>query len=230
VEQEFQTSFIPKKPIAEEQVVKKASFNILNFLGILIFLVALLAAGGVFLWKASLNKQVADAKQSLKIAQDKFEIESVKDLQNLDKRLNSADELLDGHIIMAPIFAALQEMTLKTIRFTKFSYEVSAATGTAKTMSIRMSGAAKTYNALAVQADILGKNKYFRDPVFSNLSLDEKGNILFEVEFGLDPIFLSYIESLKRNTVPSPMDSTVPTETPEGEPLPVEDLDNGAVQ
>ena len=227
MEQEFQTSFIPKKPIAEERVVKKASFNFANFLGILIFLVALISAGGVYLWKATLNKKVADAKQSLKLAQDKFEIQSVQDLQTLDKRLTSGNELLENHIIMAPIFAALQQMTLQSVRFTKFAYSLSSVGNSAKTMDVKMSGAARTYNALAVQADILGKNKYFRDPIFSNLSLDDKGNILFDVQFTLDPIFLSYLENLKRtstaemptsdittNIEPSELDQNAPVESP----------------
>ncbi len=204
MEQEFQTSFIPKKPLAEERVVRQPSLNIFNFIGIIIFIMAVVGAGGVYFWQSALTTQVKDAQASLQKARDKFEINSVRDLQTLEKRLGSADELVTNHIVMAPIFQALQEMTLKTVRFTKFSYTFTGTTNV-KDMQIKMSGIAKNYNSLALQADALGKNKYFRDPIFSNLSLDDKGNILFEVQFSLDPIFLSYIENLKR------VSSTAPT-------------------
>lgn len=211
MEKEFQTSFIPKKPLAEERVVKQPTMNIFNFIGIIIFVGALLASGGVYLWKAALTKQVSDAQKSLRLAQDKFEINSVLDLQTLDKRLNAANELLQNHIVMAPIFQALQEMTLKTVRFTKFSYAISG-TGATRDMQVKMSGVAKTYNALALQAANLGNNKYFHDPVFSNLSLDDKGTIQFEVQFSLDPLFLSYIENLNRTVLSS---SGTDTNTPQ---------------
>lgn len=169
---------------------------------------AVVGAGGVYFWQSALTTQVKDAQASLQKARDKFEINSVRDLQTLEKRLGSADELVTNHIVMAPIFQALQEMTLKTVRFTKFSYTFTGTTNV-KDMQIKMSGIAKNYNSLALQADALGKNKYFRDPIFSNLSLDDKGNILFEVQFSLDPIFLSYIENLKRVSSTSP---TMPTD------------------
>jgi hypothetical protein len=207
MEQEFQTSFIPKKPLTEEKVTKRPTLNIFNFIGIIVFLMAAVGAGGIYFWKITLTKQVEDAKISLQKARDKFEISSVRELQLLDKRLNAGNELVNNHIVMAPIFQALQEMTLRTVRFTKFSYTLTGSP-TVKDMQIKMSGVAKNYNALALQADMLGKNKYFRDPVFSNLSLDDKGNILFEVQFSLDPVFLSYIENIKRTTAPLSNDAS----------------------
>ena len=55
-----------------------------------------------------------------------------------------------------------------------------------------MSGAAVGYRSIALQADLFSQNKNIIDPSFSNLSLDEKGNVLFDLEFGVDSSFVNY--------------------------------------
>ena len=56
------------------------------------------------------------------------------------------------------------------------------------------------YTAIALQSDLFSSDKYKKyiiDPVFSNLSLDDKGNVLFDLEFSVDPTFIDYKQMLK---------------------------------
>jgi hypothetical protein len=64
---------------------------------------------------------------------------------------------------------------------------------------VKMRGIAIGYRSVALQADLFttkeeGKN--FIDPVFSNLTLDDAGNVLFDLEFALDPDFVDYKQTL----------------------------------
>ena len=61
---------------------------------------------------------------SLTRAKAKFEPGLITDLQVLDKRLNSSKEILSKHISISPIFRSLESLTLKSVRFSKFAYEI----------------------------------------------------------------------------------------------------------
>ncbi len=65
-------------------------------------------------------------------------------------------------------------------------------------MNVKISGQAKNYNAIAAQSDILGGNKYMKNPVFSNLNLDTSGNVSFDLFFSVDPTFVKYEDALSR--------------------------------
>jgi hypothetical protein len=59
-----------------------------------------------------------------------------------------------------------------------------------------MTGLAVGYSSVALQSDLFAKNKNLIDPVFSNLVLDEKGNVIFDLEFSVDPSFVDYKQML----------------------------------
>ena len=132
-------------------------------------------------------------QETLVADQNRFEKSKIVELQTLDKRLQASSEILSKHITVSPIFQALQMLTLKTIRYTNFSYSISNDK-TAK-IDIKMSGVALGYSSIALQSDLftnkeIGKNLI--DPVFSNLTLDDKGNVVFDLEFSVDPSFVNY--------------------------------------
>ena len=69
----------------------------------------------------------------------------------------------------------------------------------AKLVTVKMSGLAVGYRSVALQADLFSKNKLFIDPIFSNLSLDNSGNVIFDLEFSVDPAFIDYDRVIKTN-------------------------------
>ncbi len=204
MEQEFQTSFIPKKPLSEDRIkTRSSSVSFFNLIAIVIFLGALAAAGSVYFLKVSTKEKIKTAQASLQKAKEEFELDTVNSLQHLDKRLEASKDLLSGHIVLSPIFADLSQYTLKTIQFTKFSYSLSGTTN--RSVDIKMSGIARDYNALAYQADIFSNYKYFKNPVFSNLSLNDKNQILFDLTFSVDENHIQYEKNLPEiKAEPSP--------------------------
>ena len=193
MEPSFQTSFIPKKPIIEERTIPVRSVGFFAVIAILILFTVLLSTGGLYFLKINMTKNIADMQTSLNAAKNRFEPSAITDFQVLDKRLKASAEILSHHMAVTPIFEALSAVTMKTIRYTKFSYTF--ADEKDKKISVKMSGQAIGYRSIALQSDIFStkdEGKNLIDPVFSNLTLDDKGNVLFELEFSVDPSFVDY--------------------------------------
>ena len=160
---------------------------------VLIFVASLVALGGVYFYKQLLTKQIFDVSAQLARAKESFEPGLITQLQTLDHRLSSASDILRGHITVSPILKILQDVTLKSIRYTKFSYTVTTSGG-APFIEVKMTGQSRFgYTAIAQQNEAFAGNKYIKNPIFSNLILDERtGNVLFDLTFSVDPEFVRY--------------------------------------
>lgn len=190
MDNDFQTSFIPKKPLAEERVIREKPVSIFSLVATIAFFVTLISTGGVYFYKITLTKQVAGQTASLERAKAAFEPSLVDVLQTLDKRINASKEILANHLTTSPVLKSLEDLTLKSVRFTKFDYQVSKESGIK--IDVTMSGQAKSYTSIALQSDKLGENKYIKNVVFSNLVLDAQGNVGFDLKFSVDPAFVMY--------------------------------------
>ena len=176
----------------EQTVSTKHSFGLVLVGSIIVFLSVAVASGIVYFYKDTLVKNVTKMKSDLSSAKGRFEPEMIAKLKLLDGRLQSSNEVLSNHTVISPIFKALESLTLKTIRYTKFGYDL-----VGNKVSVKMSGQAIGYRSVALQADLFSKNKNLIDPVFSNLSLDDKGNVLFDLVFSVDPNFVDYEQVFK---------------------------------
>jgi len=195
MEQNFQTSFIPKKPMIERRAVSSRPIGFFTVVSIFIFFTVIIASGGLYFYKSVLVKNITQMENDLKLAQGRFEPSEIVQLQTLDKRLNASSQILTNHLDISPIFETLQSITMKTISYTNFSYD-SGDSGNAK-IAVKMSGIAVGYQSIALQADLFSQNKYLIDPVFSNLQLDDKGYVTFDLNFSVDSDFVNYKKALE---------------------------------
>ncbi len=189
-----------------DRAIRTRSIGIFTILSILILFTVLLATGGVYFYKEVAIKDIAKMENDLNLAKNRFEPSKIAELQLLDKRLRASTEILSNHIAITPIFQALSAITMKSVRYTRFSYgfadkanENGAENVKNPKVIIKMSGQAVGYRSIALQADLFttkDEGKNFIDPVFSNLSLDDKGNVLFDLEFSVDPSFVDYKQML----------------------------------
>ena len=190
METNFQTSFIPKKPMMQERVEPQRSVNIFTIVSLFILFTVLLVTGGFYFYKGVINNDIIAKDKSLSIAKNGSELPTIVKLQILEKRLKASTEILANHISVNPIFTALHAITEKTVRFTKFGYDVADSK-----VNVKMSGIAINYHAMALQSDLFStkeEGKNFIDPVFSNLTLDDKGNVHFDLAFSVDRSFVNY--------------------------------------
>jgi len=194
MEQNFQTSFIPKKPIVKEGVVYSRPTSVFLVVSLFILFTVLVTIGGLYFYKTIVTKNIANLSNTLNLAKNRFEPSKITELQALDKRLNASSEILSKHTTVVPIFDALEQITMKSVRFTKFNYDMGADTNAL--IIVKMSGVAIGYRSIALQSDLFAKNKNLIHPVFSNLVLDNSGNVLFDLEFSVDPSFVNYKKTL----------------------------------
>ncbi len=190
METNFQTSFIPKKPLVPERAVKSRPIGLLTFISIIIFLTAVVAAGALYIYKGVLQNSLTQMQNDLELAKNRFDPSQISQLNTLDRRLSAASTVLGQHISISPIFQALQDVTLKSISYDKFGY--TTGSGGNQAVTVQLSGVAADYASVALQSDLFAKDKFFIDPVFSNLSLDNSGKVNFDLQFSVDSGTVNY--------------------------------------
>lgn len=194
MEQNFQTSFIPKKSIVKERAISAHSISFVTIISLFIFLAMVVGTGVLYFYKGVLDKDISGIENTLGLAQNRFEPSKISELQDLDNRLIAASDILSKHISVTPIFEALQKVTMKTVRFTSFHY--SLPTEASGKVMVKLSGVGIGYKSVALQADLFSQNQNFIDPIFSNLQLDDKGNVNFDLDFAVDPSFVNYKQNI----------------------------------
>jgi hypothetical protein len=176
--------------MVKEYASSPKPISLLTIISIFALVTVVLASGALYFYKGIMVKNIATMKSNLSLAENRFEPSKIKELQILDKRINAANQILSKHIAITPIFEALQATTMKSVRFTKFTYTVGEEKN--PQINVKMTGITSSYTFLALQSDLFGKNKNFIDPVFSNLTLNEAGNVVFDLDFSVDPSFVDY--------------------------------------
>lgn len=193
---QLQTSFTPKKAPAPLQPASSAfhfgrSVNLFAVIGVIIFLLTAALAGGVFLYRGYLIKDIAKKDAALAEARKSFAPEFVDEAARLSKRIEAIKSLLSSHRTLTPLFDVLEKKTLETVRFQDFSLDTKGSEP-----SLTMTGQARSFNAVALQSDIFGGDRYFKNPIFSNFTLSDRGDVLFNFRTSLDQKLLLYRETI----------------------------------
>lgn len=216
MENSFQTSFIPKKPIISNTTSSGGgkTTSISMVVSVFILVVMLLAFGGLYVYKNFYllkNKETLSA--NLFKIRDSFNKDTITELEIFDKRTSIAKQILDGHVVLSPLFEKINELTLSSIQYTKFEHKISN-----DLFIVNMSGIARDYKSIAIQADIFNadKGQAFKDVIFSNLTKDKNNFVTFDVEFSVDPSLLSYSNNITNSPTETPTPTPVqsPTTTP----------------
>ncbi|MCC7469995.1 MAG: hypothetical protein IT284_02570 [Bacteroidetes bacterium] len=232
MDKEFQTSFVPKKSLVEKETTRARGSigGLFNIIALVLFIASILAAGAAYFYRSSIEDKIAEYKVSLDRARNAFEPTLITKLQELDKRMMAATEILNNHVAVSPIFELLEDMTLPTVRYSDFSYEFNRENK--NLVDVKMSGEAKGYNYIALQADLFGDNKFIKNPIFSDFTLDQLGNVDFALTFTVDKslvIYESFLERAEslRQAEESVIENNVDMEQVPTENLPVQENDIG---
>lgn len=195
MENSFQTSFIPKKPV-DDVIKRKHHTDLFTVISILLLVITILASGSLYVYKVYLEKNKESLSSSLEKSRVSFEEETIKQLESFDKRASSAKEILANHKVVTPLFTLLEDITIPNVQYTKFTKE-STKEGT----TIKIEGVSKDYGSIAVQSDIFNstKGRFFDNIVFSDLLKGTDGLVNFKLSFTVNPDLLSYEKSLLVN-------------------------------
>ena len=192
MEPTFQTTFIPKRSVAPVTTQTKPAgwVSLFGFLATIVFIGAIVAYGVLFFYKKQLATTIADSQIGLTRQSETFDSGLVLELNDVNRRLQAADMLLERHTVITPLFKSLEDITLKSVRFTNFSLQ--APSDEHPDTTVKMTGVAQGYDMVALQLDTFSRNRFLKDPIFSNLVPDQKGDINFDLMFTVDPSFVLY--------------------------------------
>ena len=197
MDNKFQTSFIPKKSITEEQP-RKSGTSLFLVISIVIFLVTLGIAAYVFLENKLLIQQITTEQQTISSNKTGLvtDATTIQDLVELNNRINVANQLLSAHVAVTPIFDFLQQVTLKNVRFNDFSFSGATKDPSGNSaVAIQMTGQAKDFETVALQADAFGDPQWkniIKEPKISNFNLNADGSVSFSFTGFISTDFLNY--------------------------------------
>lgn len=191
------TSFIPKRPIESSAAPLPHRSGTVGLLSLITFVIVIgtgLAFAGVYLYQKQLVSQKAKLEQSIGEARDGIGTEFVSDMKRLDARISGVKELIKNHIVVSPIFEALESTTLHSVQYRDFDYSIKAdPVSKTSSLVVELTGTAKNYATIALQSDAFSNNRLIKNPVFSNLTVDDKSRTInFRLTFSVDIDDLSY--------------------------------------
>ncbi len=190
----MQSSFIPKTPISSDRGTRTSStVNLFFLISVLIFIVTLAIGGFLFFYNAQQQKQIDTIASSLIASEKKdFSDTDVESWSSLDKRIQAAQEVLQRHYAVSSLFRLLQELTVKNVRFTRFDFALKDEQLDKPNLTLSLAGEGRSYNAISYQSDVMRSSESLKDVLFSDVRLDEKGNVLFSVKAAVDPALTLY--------------------------------------
>jgi hypothetical protein len=205
MDQKFQTSFIPKAPIAQVKSAK-SGMSLFLLISIIIFLVSLGLVAWVYLEKNYLIGQITTAQNTITTNKTGLISDSntVENIIDLDNRINVAKELLANHVAISPIFAFLEQATIQDVRFNSFTFSSAGkdANGNS-TVSVQLAGVARDWESVASQEDefdLPDWQNIISNAKLSNFSLNADGSVSFTFSATINPKFISYASANASST------------------------------
>lgn len=117
------SSFIPQRPTRGKVAPKSfRKVYILSYVSYLLFFSVLLAVGGIFFYKLTLQSQLSQLQQELVSKQQSFNQADLDRIKNLDDRIDAAAKLVDNHASLIAIFNALEKTVADPVQFASFNY------------------------------------------------------------------------------------------------------------
>lgn len=194
-------SFIPKEPLLRgDTVVRRRPVIGLSFLiGFIMFALALLVAGALFIYENELIEDLQESQDELRLVNDQLEksdiVQSIEELRELRDQIGRVSTVLDGHIAISEIFTFLEETTLSTVSFGSFQLSTDPE-GDAAT--ITMSGQASSYADLANQSAVYSdQSDILTKYDIGGLAVTEAGTISFSLTGTIDIDALKYASTLE---------------------------------
>ena len=209
METKFQTSFIPKKPIATiggavsnfaPKQRSHATVSIFFSIGLLLFIVSLGMAGGVYAWKSVTLSNQENLKQQLEGRQKQFNTSLIEDLKRVNVKIDTARKLMANHLALSNIFSIISRLTAERVRFS--SMELSAPNAGSNDINISLTGVGADLSAVAFQSDVLGQleqyglRKIVKNPILSDPTLETSGMGSFSLSASIDSSTLSYANGI----------------------------------
>jgi hypothetical protein len=185
-----QATFIPKRPITSSSSDHRA-MGFFSLLTLVLFICTGVVAGGVYLWRVTLQKQLAYSANQLSEQEKAFDKNFISAAVRLNDRIEFSKNLLNKHVAVTSLLDAIGKNTLQSVQFSNFVF-TTVQVGTTQVVRVGMKGISRDYTALAAQSIEIGKVLAFKDPVFSEFNLTQEGRISFGIDMTIDKALVEY--------------------------------------
>lgn len=207
------TSFVPKQAIQASSMhgIRRHGANPINIVAPGILLITVLAAGAVYGYERYLVDKKAVAAADLLAQEQHIDQEGVREFIRLRDRLSTGTKLLSDHVTLSTFFSKLEKITLQNVRFESLALTV----GADRTAEIKMSGAARSFNALAAQSTLFSSDSSIHRAIFSGVNQNTDGTVDFSVSATVSPNLVTggVPPASAQSILPTVSTSTLPVAT-----------------
>ena len=193
-----QPSFIPQdagQPLRLRSEGGSGLSELFLLVSILLLVVSIALAGGVFLYTEYLQSAVKSKQDQLSRAEAAFDPSLVQQFTRLDNRMKAAQALLSQHRAPTLLFGILEKTTAQDISYSDFSYDASDGGD----IKLKMSGVAGSVNSIALQAELFSQSGVITNPIFSDINAGENG-INFNFTGDINPSSIAYQDLVNGGT------------------------------
>ncbi|MBI3572023.1 hypothetical protein HY091_00595 [Candidatus Kaiserbacteria bacterium] len=183
------TSFIPHPAGSPQQRYKADFAGALSLVAYLILLLTVFAAVGVFFYGRILNAELSAKDAALAKAESAIDPATVASFVHLRDRLVSGESLLNSHVALSGLFAALENLLPASVRFSSLHVLVDQKNG----VMLRGGGVARSFNALAAASAAFSSDGRIKDAIFSNITVVPDGSVTFVLTATLDPKLIAFL-------------------------------------
>ena len=204
METKFQTSFIPKKPLTQpgsssssaSPSIEHQTTSVVLMVGVFVFILSALAAGGAYGWQVFLNSQQNEYKKNLDDLKSNVNLQLIVELKKEATKIDLASDLLNNHVAFSQIFGVISTFTASNIRFT--GLDLQAPADRSKGVKLTLNGYSPDYDSLAFQSDELGHlealgiKNIILNPIIQNPVQNANSTISFDLSADIEPTSMLY--------------------------------------
>lgn len=191
-------SFIPKAPLASATPsgYRRSTVSITTLVAVILFIASVALAASAFIYEKYLSSSLIQKQANLEKARAAFDPALIEEIRRLDRRIEHSKEILSRHAAFSSLFDTLGRSTLQNVQFKSFDLTTAPGGGSVK---VSLKGLGRSYASVALQSDAFNKTVGIKDPIFSELNLDQSGKVLFSVTANLDSSAFKYGNLLSSN-------------------------------
>ena len=194
-------SFIPKKPLARNEGVRKHKpiATISFFISFFIAMIAIGVSVMQFIRVEAVERERIETIEKLKVYNDELErndtIKEIEKNNEFVKRVDIVEGLLNKHVASTKIFDFLERTTAKKVRFSSFNFSK-----TEEDVTLTMAGEATSYEVVAALTPLYRKEGgVLKSFTIGGFSLTDQGRISFNFTGIFNPSLISYVENYDSN-------------------------------
>lgn len=157
------------------------------FIAAVFFIASFLIYSGIYSYNAFFLKKQLNIieKQNTDIQENISKTATAEELSTVVAAVTKGESIrsiLSGHLYASKIYELLENLTIKTVLYDKFSEKINND----NTISVSISGETDSFSALAKQLMIFKKSKEIKEIIFKEAAVGKNGKVLFSIVLSID--------------------------------------------